>query len=114
DNPIIISILLALVLIVGIVVGYLIRKSMAEAKISSAENLAQQIVDEANRNADAAKKEALLEAKEESHVFRQQAEEELRERRLEILKQEERIVLSEVVLEKKRIIFDKREVYVNN
>ena len=106
----IISILLALVLIVGIVVGYLIRKSIAEAKISSAENLAQQIVDEANRNADAAKKEALLEAKEESHVFRQQAEEELRERRLEIQKQEDRIVQREEVLDKKSITFDKREV----
>ena len=110
DNPIIISILLALVLIVGIVVGYLIRKSIAEAKISSAENLAQQIVDEANRNAEAAKKEALLEAKEESHVFRQQAEEELRERRLEIQKQEDRIVQREEVLDKKSITFDKREV----
>src|SRR5699024_8715423 len=110
DNPIIISILLALVLIVGIVVGYLIRKSIAEAKISSAENLAQQIVDEANRNAEAAKKEALLEAKEESHVFRQQAEEELRERRLEIQKQEDRIAQREDVLDKKSITFDKREV----
>src|SRR5690625_6814951 len=56
DNPlIIISILLAL--IVGIVVGYLIRKSIAEAKISSAETLAKQIVEEAHRNADAAKNE---------------------------------------------------------
>ncbi|HLS09567.1 Rnase Y domain-containing protein, partial [Lentibacillus sp.] len=60
DNPLIISILLAVILIVGIVVGYLIRKTIAEAKISSAENLAKQIVDEAHRNADAAKKEALL------------------------------------------------------
>ena len=110
DNPIIISILLALVLIVGIVVGYLIRKSIAEAKISSAENLAQQIVDEANRNADAAQKEALLEAKEKSHVFRQEAEEELRERRFEIQKQEDRIVQREEILDKKSITFDKREV----
>ena len=110
DNPILISILLALVLIVGIVVGYLIRKSIAEAKISSAENLAQQIVDEANRNADASKKEALLEAKEESHVFRQEAEDELRERRLEIQRQEDRIVQREEILDKKSITFDKREV----
>ena len=110
DNPILISILLALVLIVGIVVGYLVRKSIAEAKISSAENLAQQIVDEANRNADAAKKEALLEAKEESHVFRQQAEEELRERRLEIQKQEDRVVQKEEILDKKSVTLDKREL----
>src|SRR5699024_8937521 len=58
---------------------YLVRKSIAEAKISSAENLAKQIVDEAHRNAESAKKEALLEAKEENHNLRQQAEDELRE-----------------------------------
>ena len=110
DNPLLISILLAAVLIVGIVVGYLIRKSIAEAKISSAESLAKQIVDEAHRNADAAKKEALLEAKEESHVFRQQADEELRERRLEIQKQEDRLIQKEEILDKKSVTFDKREL----
>src|SRR5690625_740399 len=110
DNPFIISILLALVLIVGIVVGYLIRKSIAEAKISSAENLAKQIVDEAHRNAESAKKEALLEAKEESHVFRQQAEEELRERRLEVQKQEDRLIQKEEILDRKSDTFEKREL----
>ena len=110
DNPILISILLALSLIVGIVVGYLSRKTIAEAKISSAENLAKQIVDEAYRNAEAAKKEALLEAKEESHEFRKQVEDELRERRLEIQKQEERLMQKEDLLDKKSITVDQREI----
>src|SRR5690625_6913983 len=110
DNPLLISILLALVLIVCIFVGYLIRKSNAEAKISSAENLAKQIVDEGHRNADAAKKEALLEAKEESHVSRQQVEEELRERRVEIQKQEDRLIQREETLDRKSDMFDKREL----
>ena len=110
DSPILISILLALVLIVGIVVGYLIRKSIAEAKISSAESLAKQIVEEARRNAEAAKKEALLEAKEESHKFRQQVEEELRERRLEIQRQEDRLIQKEEILDNKSVTLDKREL----
>lgn len=110
DKPLLISILLALALIVGIVVGYLSRKTIAEAKISSAENLAKQIVDEAYRNAEAAKKEALLEAKEESHEFRKQVEEELRERRLEIQKQEERLMQKEDLLDKKSITVDQREI----
>ncbi len=110
DKPLIISILLALSLIVGIVVGYLVRKSIAEAKISSAENLAKQIVEEAYRNAEAAKKEALLEAKEESHEFRKQVEEELRERRIEIQKQEERLMQKEDLLDKKSITLDQREM----
>src|SRR5699024_9835364 len=105
-----ISILLAFILIVGIVVGYLIRKSIAEAKISSAENLAKQIVDQAHRNADAAKKEALLEAKDENHQLRQQVEEELRERRAEIQKQENRITQKEENIEQKSVTQDKREL----
>ncbi|WP_217585542.1 ribonuclease Y [Lentibacillus saliphilus] len=107
-KTIIISILLTL--LVGIVVGYLIRKSIAEAKISSAENLAKQIVDEAHRNADAAKKEALLEAKEENHKFRQQVEDELRERRSEIQTQENRLMQKDENLDRKSDTLDKREL----
>ncbi|HLS23417.1 MAG TPA: ribonuclease Y [Pseudogracilibacillus sp.] len=110
NQPLLISILLALALIVGIVVGYLGRKTIAEAKISSAENLAKQIVDEAYRNADAAKKEALLEAKEESHEFRKQVEDELRERRLEIQKQEQRLMQKDELLDKKSVTLDQREL----
>lgn len=106
----VILILLPLVLLVGVVVGYLVRKSIAEAKISSAENLAQQIIDEARRNADSAKKEVLLEAKEESHVFRQKAEEELRERRSEVQKVEDRLVQKESSLDRKSETFEKREL----
>ncbi len=103
----IISILLAL--IVGIVVGYLVRKSIAEAKISSAETLAKQIVEEARRNAGAAKKEALLEAKDENHRLRQQTEDELRERRTEAQKQENRLMQKEETLDRKSETLDKRE-----
>lgn len=114
ENPLTLSILLILVLIVGVVVGYLIRKSIAEAKISSAENLAKQIVDEANRNAESAKKEALLESKEEAHVFRQQVEEELRERRTETQKQEERLLTKEENLDRKSVLLEKRELSLEN
>src|SRR5690625_1199181 len=110
DNPWIISILLAVILIVGIVVGYLIRKSIAEAKISSAETLAKQIVDEANRNAKATKKEALLEAKDENHKLLQQTEIEIRERRSEIQNQENRLMQREENLDRKSDTLDKREL----
>ncbi|KGX83601.1 ribonuclease Y [Pontibacillus marinus] len=104
----IISILLTL--IVGLFVGYLVRKSIAEAKISSAEELAKQIVDEGHRNADAAKKEALLEAKEENHKFRQEAEQEVKERRNELQKQESRLMQKEENLDRKSETLDKREL----
>ncbi|WP_226034877.1 ribonuclease Y [Aquibacillus saliphilus] len=104
----IISILLTL--IVGIVVGYLIRKSIAEKKISSAEDLAKQIVEEGHRNAEVSKKEALLEAKDENHKLRQQADQELRERRTEIQKQEGRLMQKEENLDRKDETLDKREL----
>ena len=99
-----------LILIVGIVVGYLIRKSIAEKKISSAEELARQIVEEGHRNAEVAKKEALLEAKDENHKIRQQVDQELRERRVELQKQENRLMQKEENLDRKDETLDKREL----
>lgn len=99
-----------LTLIVGIVVGYWIRKSIAEKKISSAEELAKQIVEEGRRNAEVAKKEALLEAKDENHKIRQQVDQDLRERRLEIQKQENRLMQKEENLDRKDETLDKREL----
>ncbi|GGM21989.1 ribonuclease Y [Paraliobacillus quinghaiensis] len=99
-----------LILIVGIVVGYLIRKSIAEKKISSAEELAKQIVEEGHRNAEVAKKEALLEAKDENHKIRQQVDQELRERRVELQKQENRLMQKEENLDRKDETLDKREL----
>jgi ribonucrease Y len=99
-----------LALIVGLFVGYLLRKSIAEAKISSAEELAKQIVEEGRRNAEAAKREALLEAKDENHRLRQETENELRERRMEVKAQENRLLQREENLDRKSESLDKREL----
>ncbi|WP_374056691.1 ribonuclease Y [Rossellomorea sp. FM04394] len=103
----IISILLGL--IVGVVVGYLIRKSIAEAKIAGAKGSAEQILEDAKREADALKKEALLEAKDENHKLRTEMENELRERRNELQKQENRLMQKEENLDRKDETLDKRE-----
>ena len=60
-----------------------VRKSIAEAKINGAANEAKRILDEANREAEALKK-ALLEAKDEIHTLRTEAELEIRDRRSEL------------------------------
>ncbi|MBL5793823.1 ribonuclease Y [Heyndrickxia sporothermodurans] len=103
---VIISILLGLV---GVVVGYLLRKSIAEAKIAGAKNAAEQIVEDAKREAEALKKEALLEAKDENHKLRTDIESELRERRNELQKQENRLLQKEENLDRKDESLDKRE-----
>ncbi|EMA6344397.1 ribonuclease Y [Bacillus cytotoxicus] len=103
---ILISILLATV---GAVVGFFVRKSIAEAKINGAANEAKRILDDANREAEALKKEALLEAKDEIHTLRTEAELEIRDRRSELQKQENRLMQKEENLDRKDETLDKRE-----
>ncbi|MBF0708486.1 MULTISPECIES: ribonuclease Y [Bacillales] len=95
--------------VVGAVVGFLVRKTIAEAKISSAEMEAQRIIKEGKNDAEALKKEAMLEAKDENHNLRVEAEREIRERRNELQKQENRLVQKEEVLDRKSETLDKKE-----
>ncbi|QQE76216.1 ribonuclease Y [Brevibacillus composti] len=108
-NPIIMMIVLVAVLLVGFAIGYFIRKSIAEAKISSAEEAAKQIVEEAKRDAEAVKKEKVLEAKDEVFKLRSEAETELRERRNEIQRQERRILQKEEALDRKMEQLERKE-----
>ncbi|GIN91207.1 ribonuclease Y [Siminovitchia terrae] len=103
----IISILLAL--IVGVVVAYFIFKSVAQAKITGAQGSAEQILEEAKRTAESLKKEALLEAKDENHKLRIETERELRERRTELQRQENRLLQKEENLDRKDDTLSKRE-----
>lgn len=71
------AIWIAIILVVGAAclgIGYFIRKSLAEAKISSAETAAEQIKESAKKEAEALKKETVLEAKDEVHKLRSEAE----------------------------------------
>ena len=63
-------------LAIGIGAGYFVRKNISEAKIGEADSLAKNIIDQANKDAETMKKEKLLEAKEEIHKFRSDAEKE--------------------------------------
>ncbi|MDE1548961.1 ribonuclease Y [Jeotgalibaca caeni] len=96
-------------LIVGVVIGYYYRKSNHENELAGARNSAAAILEDAHKEAETLKKEALLEAKEESHQYRSQIEEEIRERRNEILRQENRLIQKEENLDRKDNNFSKRE-----
>ena len=88
-------------LALGILVGILIRKKIGEAKIGSAEQEAKRILEEGVKNADAKKKEAIIEAKEETLRLRNETERELKERRAEVSRQERRINQKEENLDRK-------------
>lgn len=90
-------------------VGYLLRKYIAEAKITSAEAAAKKIIEEGEQKAKAAKREALLEAKEDIHRQRNELERESRERRNEFQRIERRLIQKEESLDKKTEYNEKKE-----
>ena len=81
--------------------GVSYRKRKAEATIGSAEAEAKRILNDAYKGAEAKKKESILEAKDEIHKMRSEADQEIRERRNEVKQQERRIVQKEEALDRK-------------
>ena len=75
----------------GFAGGFLYRKKVSEKEISSAEEEGRRIVNEAIRNAESKKKEALLEAKEEILKSRTDYEKEEKSRRADLQRQENRL-----------------------
>lgn len=100
-------------LAIGIGAGYFVRKNISEAKIGEADSLAKNIIDQANKDAETMKKEKLLEAKEEIHKFRSDAEKENRERRSELQKYERRVIQKEESLDRKQQSIESKEYNLN-
>ena len=104
-------------LVVGIVLGFVLggshRKKVAEAAIGSAEQEANKIINDAIATAEAKKKEAILEAKDEIHKQRTETEKELRERRNEVQRMERRITQKEETLDKKSENLEKKDEVLN-
>ena len=96
-------------ILVGIILGILIRKISAESKIGGAEFQATRIIEDAGKEADSLRKEALLEAKDELFKLRTNAEQEVKERRAEVHKQEQRLLQREESIDRKIEALDKRE-----
>lgn len=96
-------------LIVGILVGYILRKSIGEKAIGSAEQQAKNLILDAQNTAENLKKERILGAKEEIQRLRDENEAELRSRRSEVSKSERRIQQKEENIDRKLENIEKRE-----
>ncbi len=96
------------------VLGIRHRKKEAETLIGSAEQEAKRIVNEALKTAEAKKKEAILEGKDEIHRLRDESDNELRERRIEVQRQERRVQQKEETLDKRLEGLEKKEELLNN
>ena len=85
------------------------HKKVANTKIGNAEEQARGIIDEAVKNAEDKKREAMLEIKEETIRSKNEIDKEIKERRNEIQRNERRIVQKEENLDKKLEAIEKRE-----
>ena len=85
-------------LAVGVIIGFLYRKSVAEKEIGSAETEATRIINEAIKAGETKKRESILEAKDEIHKQRVEADRELKERRNETQQLERRLIQRETRL----------------
>jgi len=109
DNIVIVIIASLISVAIGVFIGMIMRKKIAESKIESAESEAKRLVDMARIEADNMKKEEIFKAKEEIMNSRKELDQEIKERRGEIQKQEARIIQKEENLEKRSDNFEKKE-----
>ena len=103
-----------LALAIGLLVGYILRKNIAEKTIGSAETKARNLVLDAENKAETIKKEMTLEAKEEIHRMRSEAERDVRERRGELQRHEKRLNQKEDYIDKKVENIERKEESITN
>jgi ribonuclease Y len=101
-------------LIAGISFGYLLRKLITRKELQSSENLSVRIVEEAKKEADNIKKEAILQAKESLLKTKGEFEREARERKTELDKLEARLRSKEENQEKRIDMMVQKESNIEN
>lgn len=97
-------------LLVGCVLGFIIRKTSAERKLGSAEEQARKILEDAIKNAESAKKESIISAKEEIFQLKKEADFDIKERRKEVSRLERRVTQKEESLDSKLETLEKKEL----
>jgi ribonuclease Y len=95
-------------LVLGVAIGFVIRRAVARSQTESAEGRAQKVILEAEREAERLTREALVEAKDEIGAIRRETEEDVRTRRDEIKRQEERLTQKEQAVDRKVDASDRR------
>jgi len=102
-----ISVLLAI--IIGFAIGYFVRVWHREKSINASKELAEKIVEDGKKEAEKAKRESVLEAKQEIFVLRKDFDNDMRERRQVVVNLESKVTQREDTLNRRAVHLDKRE-----
>ena len=98
----------------GLSLGWVSRLLYARFQLTSSEQKAKRIIQEANKEAETRKREVLLETKDQLIKEKNQLERETRERRNELQRMERRLIYKEENLERKMSQLEKQEKGIQN
>lgn len=96
-------------LIVGASLGVVTHKQAVSNKLGRAKNTAAKILEDALSEVKTLKKEAVLEAKEEAHVIKTEADKEIRDRRSEVQRLEDRLAQKEENMTEKQANLERKQ-----
>lgn len=106
-----VQIIISILLVgIGLVIGYFMRKKVYEAELERAQQTAAHIISKAEKEAESKKKETLLETKEEVHRLKVDAERDIKEKKTELVRLEERLVQREETIDRRILNLEKREI----
>lgn len=88
-------------LVAGFFIGYFICKKIIEKKVGETDKRVEEMLNNAQNECKALKKEAILEAKEQDLKLRNEFERETKEKKNEITRLEQRLIQKEDILDKK-------------
>lgn len=105
-NQILFSILLVLI---GLFVGIILISIINYIRGTSASRKAEKMLEDAKKEAEKAKRDTILECKEETHRLRIEAEKEIKEKKIELKETEERILTRETNMDRRDLTLQNRE-----
>ena len=111
-SQIMVPMMIIVMIVVAIITWFAARnyeRKQYDSKVGSAEEKSREIIDDALKTAETKKREALLEAKEESLKTKNELEKETKERRAELQRYEKRVLSKEENVEKKADALEKKE-----
>ena len=88
-------------ILLGLLVGFILRNRLSKNSLESAENLSARIIDEAKKEAETIKKEAILQAKENLLKVKTEFEKDTRDRKLDLDNLEKKIRSKEENIDKR-------------
>ena len=98
----------------GVAVGYVFKQRLSRKKLESSENLSARIIDEAKKEAETIKKEAVLQAKENLLKVKTEFERDSRDRKGELDALERRLRSKEENLDRRTDLLSQKEVAIEN